>query len=543
MSSNAFAKQNPYSSPVPQVWLPDSSDDDEVMLKTKGMPFCVAGFGDLLALFRCISCRFSFGIDPTLPDQLGAPGRVFTSALPELSCNVQQYSRDRYLRLAEAEQCNVQSSLLLPIFIMHDRCVAVLEAVQTSADMDFVETTAKIAAAFRAVGLETTAVEVIKQCLPRTPVVTNLVLPNTTYILGPRLPSSSDGSGVDVSSAQNKEEAPQAMSEISEDVFSEDDMQDDSEDGDEWCNGSPRGRNGTRRKGKAGKPGVNISLKALQGQFGVGLKEAANRLGVCPTTLKRACRRHGIQRWPRRALQKVSRALDDMEKKGYDFPPPSEQGITDNRWTALANFIPAYKQQQIQGFGQNHLATEVHLSWPPSRGHLAALDDDDDDDDDLPDGAVLMRKSHAHMRAPLIVDPSTLSDNNSTLGKPPPQHGFAWPQNKRSQTQPQPLAVPLSQQCRIPASQEVVAQQKNNNSVPEFLKTQDFPSWTNGPLEGTSAPPNFSLGNLSLPSLPFEMNLGDAAFLDDDIGFIDPSMLELIVTENGKSTLSGILRD
>ena len=44
------------------------------------MPFAVAGMGDLLALFRCISCRFAFGTDVSKPATLGAPGRVYTSS-------------------------------------------------------------------------------------------------------------------------------------------------------------------------------------------------------------------------------------------------------------------------------------------------------------------------------------------------------------------------------------------------------------------------------------------------------------------------------
>ena len=80
------------------------------------MPFCVAGVGDLLALFRCISCRFAFGTAPEQAHLMGAPGRVFVGAQPEMCCNVQKYEDTAYLRRAEAEQCQVQSTLLLPLF-------------------------------------------------------------------------------------------------------------------------------------------------------------------------------------------------------------------------------------------------------------------------------------------------------------------------------------------------------------------------------------------------------------------------------------------
>ena len=46
----------------------------------QGLPFCVAGMGDLLALFRCISCRFAFGTNVARPTSLGALGRVYTSS-------------------------------------------------------------------------------------------------------------------------------------------------------------------------------------------------------------------------------------------------------------------------------------------------------------------------------------------------------------------------------------------------------------------------------------------------------------------------------
>ena len=35
--------------------------------------------------------------------------------------------------------------------------------------------------------------------------------------------------------------------------------------------------------------GLRLHLKDVQAQFGLGLKAAAKNLGVCATTLKRAC--------------------------------------------------------------------------------------------------------------------------------------------------------------------------------------------------------------------------------------------------------------
>ena len=50
-----------------------------------------------------------------------------------------------------------------------------------------------------------------------------------------------------------------------------------------------------------GGVGRRLTLDRLKTQFGKGLKEAAEALGMCPTTLKRACRRLGVKRWPRNA--------------------------------------------------------------------------------------------------------------------------------------------------------------------------------------------------------------------------------------------------
>eukprot|EP01025_Chloroclados_australasicus_P052791 TRINITY_DN6169_c0_g1_i11.p1 TRINITY_DN6169_c0_g1~~TRINITY_DN6169_c0_g1_i11.p1 ORF type:complete len:575 (+),score=53.15 TRINITY_DN6169_c0_g1_i11:95-1819(+) len=57
--------------------------------------------------------------------------------------------------------------------------------------------------------------------------------------------------------------------------------------------------------------GKDLTYTVIKRYFDRSLKQAAADLGVCPTTLKRACRRIGIHRWPARQVRKMYKTIQE----------------------------------------------------------------------------------------------------------------------------------------------------------------------------------------------------------------------------------------
>ncbi|KAH7297676.1 hypothetical protein KP509_25G006700 [Ceratopteris richardii] len=121
-----------------QVWVPQVVDN-MVKLTTRGQPFLIRqSDNNGLTLYRNLSMGYTFSAGQGNPGFLGLPGRVFSKKLPEWSPNVQFYKESEFIRVGDAERCNVRGSLALPVFDKASgHCLAVIELVMPMEKIEY----------------------------------------------------------------------------------------------------------------------------------------------------------------------------------------------------------------------------------------------------------------------------------------------------------------------------------------------------------------------------------------------------------------------
>lgn len=111
--------------------------------------------------------------------------------------------------------------------------------------------------------------------------------------------------------------------------------------------------------------------------FHVGINEAAEALGICPSAIKRICRRHGLNRWPHRRIISIGRNMANIQLK---LQAATRDDATD------PNIIAAHQADIMENI-RNKILSRCNLGAPDGGSGLP--DDELIDEDKIGDDSAI----------------------------------------------------------------------------------------------------------------------------------------------------------